>query len=536
MSEPLIGIVIPALKDYPEVLIKILKEQTYPNISINVVCGVSPNGKARNEGVKRTDKNVEYYLFIDDDAIPGHRDMIKNMVTPFLEDKTIGVVGCSQFIPENSNWFQRQIAKQIPRVEFPLVDRLTESNPSTSSREAAKMTTTCVIVKREAYEKVVGFNEQLTRGVDTEFFFRVRKAGYRFVITPYTWNYHPAPSTPVKLVKKYFWYGVGASQESRLNPERRIYIYLKTPLHALIYFCLRTLIIPLHTFISMNFKFKFQPLHALASYVGAIGYIWGWYNFSNVVAVDSDREVDCLFARGQLGLALGKTHLDHLVNKINIIKQIRIADEISSILKNGSRILDWGCGFGQLAFLLKKRGLDVIAYDIGKYSKNQVLSPEPIFPEIPIIWGEDDTVLPFNNGEFDAVISCGVLEHALDYKKSLKEISRILRKDGLIIIYMLPSIYSPLEWFADFKKISCHPVKFNTDSIRLLFRSAGFEMITIRKYGLMPHNLKGFPQYIRKVYHGLSEKILNFDLFCSRIPILNFTCRYLEIIAKNKLG
>ena len=290
MNKPSIGIIVPAFKNYPHLLIEYLKKQTYQNFSINVICGVSPNGKARNEGVRKTDKNAEFYLFIDDDALPGHKNMIENMVMPLLEDRTIGVVGCSQFIPKNSSWFQRQIAKQVPRVEFPLVNVLTESNPSLDSGEPAKMTTTCAMVRREAYEKVLGFNELLIRGVDTEFFFRIRKAGYRFVIAPYTWNYHSVPPTLIRLIKKYFWYGIGASQELKLNPERKFYLYLKTPLHALAYFCFRTLIVPLHIFISKDFKFKFQPIYALSSYVGAIGYIWGWYNFPEVALSDPNSD------------------------------------------------------------------------------------------------------------------------------------------------------------------------------------------------------------------------------------------------------
>ncbi|MDP1845274.1 MAG: methyltransferase domain-containing protein [Candidatus Moranbacteria bacterium] len=54
---------------------------------------------------------------------------------------------------------------------------------------------------------------------------------------------------------------------------------------------------------------------------------------------------------------------------------------------------------------------------------------------------EDITKLSFNNGEFDLVISCEVLEHIPDYKKALEEIYRVLKKDGYFI-FSVPFISS----------------------------------------------------------------------------------------------
>ena len=58
----------------------------------------------------------------------------------------------------------------------------------------------------------------------------------------------------------------------------------------------------------------------------------------------------------------------------------------------------------------------------------------------------DHATLPFDNNSFDCVIGSGVLEHvAMDYE-SLKEIYRILKPDGRLIITFLPNKFSYAEF------------------------------------------------------------------------------------------
>jgi SAM-dependent methyltransferase len=55
--------------------------------------------------------------------------------------------------------------------------------------------------------------------------------------------------------------------------------------------------------------------------------------------------------------------------------------------------------------------------------------------------------LPYEDGVFDAVIASGVLEHVpMDYE-SLKELNRILRPGGRLIIAYLPNRFSVQEWW-----------------------------------------------------------------------------------------
>jgi cellulose synthase/poly-beta-1,6-N-acetylglucosamine synthase-like glycosyltransferase len=137
-------------------------------------------------------------------------------------------------------------------------------------------------MRRAVFEEAGGFSNVLIRGVDTEFFTRVRRLGYRFVLVPDTWAYHPAPANLWKLLRKHFLYGLGYSQEVRSHPERARGRFLQTPLHAAAYLAFRTVILVPNIFLPYSFaapswKPGFKPLKALTSYVAALGYVWGWY-------------------------------------------------------------------------------------------------------------------------------------------------------------------------------------------------------------------------------------------------------------------
>src|ERR1700690_1269733 len=96
---------------------------------------------------------------------------------------------------------------------------------------------------------------------------------------------------------------------------------------------------------------------------------------------------------------------------------VAIADRIARELPG--RVLDWGCGHGQMTSLLRRRGLEVEAFDY--------------------LAGSEPKLLPLGDDEFDTVLSCGVLEHVQRPGDSLDELHRVLRPGGRLLIYKLPN-------------------------------------------------------------------------------------------------
>jgi predicted HicB family RNase H-like nuclease len=66
---------------------------------------------------------------------------------------------------------------------------------------------------------VGGESDTLVRGTDPDLRFRVRSAGYRVVMVPHTWGYHPQPKTLKELLRMWFKQGAGAAQVFLTEPE-----------------------------------------------------------------------------------------------------------------------------------------------------------------------------------------------------------------------------------------------------------------------------------------------------------------------------
>ena len=212
MRIPKVSIVIPSLDGYrsgnvPR-LISQLKNQTFSDSEIIVIKGVRPNGKARNVGAKKA--KGEILVCIDDDVTIGHEKMIENLVKHLESDESIGLLGISKLIPEDSNWFQSRCAEEIPRSTSPIYDELTEGD---------LVDHMCIAIRKELFVKVGLENENLIRGTDPDLRHRIRQAGYKVAISPNSWGYHPMPKTLAKLLKVNFQNGMGSAWVQRHHPE-----------------------------------------------------------------------------------------------------------------------------------------------------------------------------------------------------------------------------------------------------------------------------------------------------------------------------
>ena len=88
---------------------------------------------------------------------------------------------------------------------------------------------------------------------------------------------------------------------------------------------------------------------------------------------------------------------------------------------------------------------------------------------------QDVVKIPYVSDSFEAIIASGVLEHvAMDYE-SLKEIYRILKPDGVLIISYLPNWLSVNEWFRRvIRKQAFHRRLYRMSGTRQLLKRAGF--------------------------------------------------------------
>lgn len=104
-----------------------------------------------------------------------------------------------------------------------------------------------------------------------------------------------------------------------------------------------------------------------------------------------------------------------------------------SFLDPCHRILDIGCGCGNALEELKTKGHECVGLDL-TYSNTQTARGKG---GMEIVQG-DFHDLPFNDQSFDGVLAWDVVEHSLSLFICLFEISRVLRPNGHLLMYVPP--------------------------------------------------------------------------------------------------
>lgn len=250
-----------------------------------------------------------------------------------------------------------------------------------------------------------------------------------------------------------------------------------------------------------------------------------------------DREdLAFLMANASAARAQAVADFTHLDQPIGAWHYIRIANDIAARIPAG-RLLDWGCGFGQMTYLLRRRGFDVMPFDVGPAEK--ALPDIPLCRDLSVVRTTHPTQLPFANESFDAVLSCGVLEHVDELSElgnevvSLREIHRVLRPGGYLPIYMLPQRYAWTEALQRRLRLGYwHPRRFTAEEIRRLLSSNGYQIESLRHYNLLPKNFTGLPEPVRALYGRFGRGVIRVDEALSRIPGLNQFAGVMEILAR----
>lgn len=91
----------------------------------------------------------------------------------------------------------------------------------------------------------------------------------------------------------------------------------------------------------------------------------------------------------------------------------------------GGKVLDYGCGDGQVVKLMRDAGLDAYGCDV--FFEGADFSPKAD-PEH--LLRMDGNRIPFPDGSFDAVVSNQVIEHVPDLDLVNAEIARVLKPGG----------------------------------------------------------------------------------------------------------
>lgn len=124
-------------------------------------------------------------------------------------------------------------------------------------------------------------------------------------------------------------------------------------------------------------------------------------------------------------------------------------EAIKPFIKNGV-FLDVGCGAGYAMNRAQKDcGCDVYGIDpdpmghgVGRLGSNFDAGANHILKAFA-------ESIPFDDKKFDTVYSSHVLEHVNDEIKSLREMERVMKDDGILIIGMPTASMAMINWFTN---------------------------------------------------------------------------------------
>lgn len=129
-------------------------------------------------------------------------------------------------------------------------------------------------------------------------------------------------------------------------------------------------------------------------------------------------------------------------------------------LPRGARILDVGCGPGELLLRLRQDGYDALGVDISQGmvdEASRLLRSRGFADGAERVSVGDIERLQFPDGTFDAVIAAGVIEYQTGDAKALHEMGRVLKPGGCLILNVSNNAYMVLIDGA-YRRMKKHPV------------------------------------------------------------------------------
>lgn len=195
------------------------------------------------------------------------------------------------------------------------------------------------------------------------------------------------------------------------------------------------------------------------------------------------------------------------------------------------RLLDWGCGYGQLSHLLRARGIDVTSIEWDPVAEEGAEHPAARYPDVTIRYTREPVRLPYADASFDSVLSMGVLEHVHDPAASLDELHRVLRPAGTLYVYKLPNRRSYLERLARRAGLYYHgqlehDAVYTRSTARSLVMAHGFRVQELRLANMLPLTLTA------AWLQPLGPTIWTASRALAHVPLLNRLATNVELVAR----
>jgi SAM-dependent methyltransferase len=220
----------------------------------------------------------------------------------------------------------------------------------------------------------------------------------------------------------------------------------------------------------------------------------------------------------------------HSRNNIVVLRHIEIFEKYKKYISGD--ILDWGCRHsvdGCLAKLYLNDNCTVHGCDVDQTIKYPVFYDFINLNYSPI---NHPYKLPYKDNLFDTVIGSGVLEHVQNDYESLKELNRVLKTSGYLIITFLPNQYSHAEFLAKAIFSRGHKRKYRLKEIKKQLMHVGFEPVDWGYHQFMPTFSGGSKLGEKQAFIKIIEKLYKLNSIFENLWLINKLSANLYVVCK----
>ena len=152
----------------------------------------------------------------------------------------------------------------------------------------------------------------------------------------------------------------------------------------------------------------------------------------------------------------------------------------------GDRVLDLGCGAGELTADLARVAPHTVGADVAEAALARARRRHP---DLQLRLVSLEGILPFDDGAFDVVWSSEVIEHVADTARWLSEVRRVLAPQGRLLLTTpdhgrLRLLLGGVERYCE--PVGDHLHLYTRRSLRAILTDFGFGDITVRAVGGLP--------------------------------------------------